>query len=85
MQALAQIIEASNGQFVSVVFIKKDGTQRTLVGRLGVTKYLAGGKSTLDPAKYITIYDTQNGGYRAINRDTILSVRAGGVEAVRVA
>ena len=80
---LASLIEQSNGKFVSVTFIKKDGTERTLVGRLGVTKHLKGGKSTLDANQYITIYDTQNEGYRAINRDTILSVRVGGIEAVK--
>jgi hypothetical protein len=77
---LANIIEASNGKIVSVTFIKKDGSLRTLVGRLGVTKHLKGGESKLDPTKYITIYDTQNAGYRAINRETIQSVRFAGEE-----
>lgn len=80
MSNLQEIIESSNGKFVSVTFIKKDGTQRVLVGRLGVTKHLKGGQSTLDPAKFITIYDTQNEGYRAINRETIQSVRLDGKE-----
>lgn len=82
MSNLATIIESSNGKFVSVTFIKKDGSTRVLVGRLGVKKYLKGGESTLDADKYITIFDTQNGGYRAINRDTIQSVRIDGVEFV---
>lgn len=79
---LAAVIEASNGKFISVTFIKKDGSTRVLVGRLGVKKHLKGGESTLDADKYITIFDTQNGGYRAINRDTIQSVRIDGVEFV---
>jgi len=79
---LAAVIEASNGKFISVTFIKKDGTERTLVGRLGVTKHLRGGESTLDAEKYITIFDTQKGGYRAINRETIQSVRIDGVQFV---
>jgi hypothetical protein len=79
---LASIIEASNGKFISVTFVKKDGSIRVLVGRLGVKKHLKGGESTLDADKYITIFDTQNGGYRAINRDTIQSVRIDGVEFV---
>lgn len=79
---LAKIIESSNGKIISITFIKKDGTERTLVGRLGVTKHLKGGESKLDAAKYITIFDTQNGGYRAINRETIKSVRFGGEEFV---
>lgn len=80
MSKLQDIIESSGGKFISVTFIKKDGTQRVLVGRLGVTKHLKGGQSTLDPAKFITIYDTQNEGYRAINRETIQSVRLDGEE-----
>lgn len=79
---LAAVIEASNGKFLSVTFTKKDGSVRVLVGRLGVKKHLKGGESTLDADKYITIFDTQNGGYRAINRDTIQSVRIDGVEFV---
>jgi hypothetical protein len=77
---LGAVIEASNGKFISVTFVKKDGSIRVLVGRLGVKKHLKGGESTLDADKYITIFDTQNGGYRAINRDTIQSVRIDGVE-----
>ena len=80
MTNLVQLIEDSDGKFVSVTFTKKDGSVRTLVGRLGVTKHWKGGESRLDPAKYITIFDTQNGGYRAINRETIKSVRFGGEE-----
>ena len=77
---LAAVIESSNGKFISVTFTKKDGSTRVLVGRLGVKKHLKGGESTLDADKYITIFDTQNGGYRAINRETIQSVRIDGVE-----
>ncbi len=80
MPNLQQLIEDSNGKFVSVTFTKKDGSLRTLVGRMGVTSHLKGGKSTLDASKYITIWDVQNNGYRAINRSTIQSVRLAGKE-----
>lgn len=80
MSDLQQIIETSNGKFVSVQFVKKDGSIRVLVGRLGVKKHLKGGESTLDADKYITIFDVQNNGYRAINRETILSVKFEGQE-----
>lgn len=78
---LSDIILQSNGKFVTVDFIKKDGSLRTLTGRLGVTKHLRGGVSTLNPEQYITIYDTQKAAYRSINRDTIKSIRASGVVA----
>lgn len=77
---LDQIIEQSNGRFFSVVFIKKDGTERHMVARLGVTKHLKGGQCTLDKSRYIVAYDVENGGYRSINRDTIISCKLDGVE-----
>tara|TARA_R110000868_G_C10626090_1_gene742743 strand:+ start:66 stop:314 length:249 start_codon:yes stop_codon:yes gene_type:complete len=72
---LDQLIMQSAGRFVTVSFTKKDGTERVLTGRLGVTKHLKGGKSTLDAEQYITIFDVVNKGYRAINRSTIKSVK----------
>ena len=71
---LDQLILQSAGRFVTVVFEKKNGELRTLTGRLGVTKHLKGGVSTLNADEYITIYDVVNKGYRAVNRSTIRSV-----------
>ena len=71
---LDELILQSAGRFVTVTFKKKNGELRTLTGRLGVTKHLKGGTSTLNPDAYITIYDVVNKGYRAINRETIRSV-----------
>lgn len=79
MSKLDFVLLASDGKFVTVTFIKKDGTERVLNGRLGVKKHLKGGVSTLDPAKFVTIYDIQNKGYRAVNRETITSVKIDGV------
>jgi hypothetical protein len=76
---LSDLIMNSGGKFVTVTFIKKDGTERVLNGRLGVTKHLKGGVSTLNPDQYITIFDIQKGGYRAINRETIKSVTIEGL------
>ena len=70
---LDELILQSAGRFVTVVFEKKDGTLRTLTGRLGVTKHLKGGRSTLNADQYITIPHGEQG-YRAVNRDTIRSV-----------
>ena len=80
---LASIVAASNGRFVSVTFIKKDGTQRAMLCRLGVTKHLKGGESTLDADKYLTVFDVQKEAYRAINRDTIVSVKLAGATFVQ--
>ena len=79
MIKLSDIIKASSGKFFTVTFTKKDGSIRTLNGRLGVTKYLKGGKSTLSPDQFITVYDVQSKGYRAVNVDTIQSVTVDGI------
>lgn len=79
MKTLDSILEATDGKFVSVSFIKKDGTLRKLVGRLGVVKHLKGGQCTLNRKQYVIIYDVQNEGYRAVNRDTIQSVTVDGI------
>ena len=68
---LASRIEKANG-FVTVTFLKKDGSQRKMNCRMGVTKHLKGGTSTLDAGQYVTVYDMASAGYRAINRDTII-------------
>ena len=71
---LDELILQSAGRFVTVVFEKKNGELRTLTGRLGVTKHLKGGTSTLNADQYITLYDMVKKGYRAVNRETIRSV-----------
>lgn len=75
---LANIVAESNGKIVTVTFTKKDGTLRIMTCRLGVTKHLKGGESTLDADQYITAFDMASKGYRAINKDTIVSVKASG-------
>lgn len=72
-----EMLRASNGKFVTVTFVKKDGTLRTLNGRLGVIKHLKGGVSNLDPHQYTVVYDVVNKGYRAVNNSTIQSVKCG--------
>jgi hypothetical protein len=77
---LAKVIETSEGRFFTVEFVKKDGSTRILNGRLGVEKYLKGGECTLDREKFVIVYDVQAKGYRAINRETIISVKFEGVK-----
>jgi predicted TIM-barrel enzyme len=72
---LAGDILASNGKFVTVTFLKKDGTIRKMNCRMGVTKHLKGGESTLDADQYVTVFDMAKGAYRAINRDTIIEIK----------
>lgn len=71
---LTEVIEKSKGHFLTVRFVKKDGSVRTMHCRLGVKKHLKGGTSTLNPEQFLTVWDLNAKGYRAINRDTVLSV-----------
>ena len=72
-RALAERLESSTG-FVTVTFMKADGTVRKMNCRMGVTKHLKGGKSTLDAGRYVTVYDMAKAAYRAVNRDTIIDI-----------
>ena len=76
---IQSVLKATQGKFFTVVFIKKDGTTRSMNCRLGVTKHLKGGASTLNPAQYLTVYDVQAEGYRAVNLSTIVSITCGGI------
>lgn len=66
------------GKFVSLDFVKADGSKRTLTGRLGVRKHLAGGDRTVGNAEHacMVVYDVFCRGYRAVNLSTVQRVRA---------
>jgi hypothetical protein len=75
------LIGSTKGKFFSISFIKKNGKARNMTARTGVKKGLTGkGSSYGDEAKsqYITLYDVVNRGYRAVNRDTIKTLRVCG-------
>jgi hypothetical protein len=77
MKNLEQIIRATAGKFFTVVFTKKDGTERVLNGRLGVVQHLKGGKSTVNHEEYLLVFDVQANGYRSVNKSAITEVRFG--------
>jgi hypothetical protein len=80
-QAFATLLQQSNGKFVTLSFIKKDGTQRTMNCRMGVTKALKGGVCTVNLDQYVVVYDMAKKAYRSINKDTIVSVSIAGERA----
>lgn len=83
-KTLANLVRQSSGKMLTVTFLKKDGTERVLNGRLGVKKYLKGTGLNQMTTDSIVVYDVQNKGYRTINSDSILAVRLNGIEAVAV-
>jgi hypothetical protein len=74
------LIQSTNGKFFSVLFVKKDKTIREMTCRLGVKAPLRGGESTLkDYPQYVTVFDVSKNDYRAINLDTLIQIKTGGV------
>jgi len=77
------ILDATQGKIVGVTFIKKDGSERTMVGRIQ-KRYSPtgtdplGGKAARRGRGLFTIYDMQKGAFRMINMDTVIGIRAGG-------
>lgn len=74
----------SNGKIFSVTFIKKNGEERTMLARTGVTKHLKGGKRTNHNIDQLVVWSMQDNGYRTINLDTIIKLKANGTEYQRL-
>jgi hypothetical protein len=76
------IKKLAGGTIFSVRFTKKDGTERSMVCRLGVKKHLAGGEMPYDPIEkgLLPVYDLQKKGYRCIPLSRILKDEAGNYE-----
>lgn len=85
-EKLLIFLQSLNGQFISIDFIKKDGTFRTLNGRLGVKRHAQGKASDIHhlDSPYICVYEVPkpktgvSGGYRYVNLHTIIAIRAAG-------
>lgn len=74
---LLDALKAEKGRMLTVDFVKADGSERTINGRLGVRKFTKGGtnKAVSQANANITIWSVRDG-YRTINLDNVLSVRA---------
>lgn len=68
------------GQIFSVEFIKKDGSLRKMVARLGVQKHVTGEGLKFDPIQkgLLPVFDMHKKAYRMININTIQSLKCGG-------
>ena len=83
-RAMSDLIEKSAGQFLSVTFIKKDGTLRELVGKKSSIKDNHGGERTVSEDKYLLLKEKGTDNLRNVNRDTILKLRCRGMEVQNV-
>ena len=72
-----ELIEKSNGQVFSTIFLKKDGTERSMTCRLGVKKYLkgVGMKYNAIDKGLLPVYDMHSKGYRMINLNTVKALQ----------
>ena len=76
-----KVIHDTHGQIFSAQFIKKDGSTRKMVARIGVHKNLQGGQNGVSAKNnLVTVYDMAKGGYRMINLKTLLTLKASGSE-----
>ena len=78
-----EIIRKSDGTFFSVLFVKKDGSLREMVARLGVTKGVKGVGRNYDEIKkfnLLTVYDVQKRAFRRIQLGTIKELKVRGTE-----
>jgi len=74
-----KVIHDTQGRIFSASFIKKDGTTRHMVARIGVTKNQKGGTNGASAKNnLVTVYDMLKGGYRMINLKTLLTLKASG-------
>ena len=77
-----ELIELTNkGNIFSVKFVKKDGTLREMVCRLGVKKHLKGGTLNYDAKSrgLLPVFDMQKQAYRMVNTNTLISAKINGV------
>ena len=72
-----------SGRFFSVLFIKADGSLRSMNCRGGVRKFLknADAAPRTTPEGVFVVFDVKAMAYRSIPLDRILTIRANGAEA----
>ena len=74
------LIKNTNGKIFSATFTKKDGSEREMNCRTGVSKHLKGGQLKFDAkAKGLfSVYDLQVKNYRFINTKTVSKLKIDG-------
>lgn len=78
---LEGLILKEKNKIFRCIFIKKDGTVRKMVCRLGVKKGLKGTGKPISSIKnsYMTVFDMQKDDYRVINLATLINIQIGGI------
>ena len=73
-------ILANGGKFFGVTFTKKNGAERNMTARRGVTRYVTGEGLKYAPSDYglLNVYDVNAKGYRMVNSQTLTALRING-------
>jgi hypothetical protein len=66
-------IQSLGGKFFSVEFIKRDGKTRVMLCKVGVTKYLKGGKRTVGDDVQV-VFDMHKMQYRSFRYDSVIRI-----------
>jgi hypothetical protein len=75
-----EVIRSTGGKIFACEFVKKDGSIRKMIARLGVKKNLKGGKNGAGVHNsLVTVWDMVANGYRMINLSTLTALKVGGV------
>ena len=83
-----ELIKATEGKIFNSTFIKKDGTVRSLTGRLKVVKHLKENAKTqpFNPSDYNLqcVYDMKAKGYRMLNLNTLTKLTINNIKCIGV-
>ena len=73
-------ILATDGKIFSARFVKKDGTIRDMVCRMGVKKGVTGVGMAYNPfdRNLVPVYDMVKGDFRMINMETVITLKLNG-------
>tara|TARA_R100001463_G_scaffold72250_1_gene126147 strand:+ start:972 stop:1205 length:234 start_codon:yes stop_codon:yes gene_type:complete len=66
-------IQSMGGKFFSVEFIKRNGETRVMLCKVGVTKYLKGGKRTVGNDVQV-VFDMHKMQYRSFRYDSVIRI-----------
>ncbi len=76
-----KILYGTQGKIFSVFFTKKDGSERKLVGRIGVKKGVTGVGLKYDPKErgLLTVFDLQKDEFRTVNLNSLKAIASDGI------
>lgn len=79
IELVKTLVAGTEGKFFTVSFIKKDGSERSITGRIDVSKYTKGGVAGWKAnGDNIGIYEIGEGQYRAFNAGRVTSLKIAG-------